>query len=230
MNTTCSKTSLKSQVKIDMNYIEKKRNQIAENLFKSYSQDSIQAVSAAEFIEKGKKANLGEVREWGGQKVQKTTTGWVPYNENGGKTKEHKGEENKQSKVSMAKEVMEGLDHLGIDKEKFQSLKGKYGSLEKLHEAVGDALEGKGDLEKVGGSDSKISKEDENLKKLEEEVKGWDDEKLEEKAFKLRTFFKNTFGKIPSVDQLDPQDDKNEINLRKRLSIFSKEISRRAKN
>jgi len=53
---------------------------------KSYSPE----VSVEEFLEKGKKANLGEVREWQGKKVQKTTQGWVLYNDkNGGHEKKH---------------------------------------------------------------------------------------------------------------------------------------------
>jgi hypothetical protein len=233
-----------------MNYIEKKRNQIAENLVSSYSQDSIQAVSAAEFIEKGKKANLGEVREWGGGKYQKTTTGWVPYNEGGGKVKEHKEEGSKSSK-----EFEDYVDRAGKEMAKWETDKSHYSadSVETLRyfakkagmalgkspqeidkmlsEAKKKHIDNASELKSGEGSQSKesSSKEEENLKNLGEEVKGWDDEKLEEKAFKLRTFFKNTFGKIPSVDQLDPQDDKNEINLRKRLSIFSNEISRREK-
>jgi len=37
---------------------------------------------------KGKKANVGEIREWGGKKYQKTVNGWVPYNEGGKKSKQ----------------------------------------------------------------------------------------------------------------------------------------------
>jgi len=29
-------------------------------------------------IEKGKKANIGEIREWSGQKFRKEASGWVP--------------------------------------------------------------------------------------------------------------------------------------------------------
>lgn len=134
-----------------MNYIQERQEELRKNLLGSYSDSSIQALSAAEFIEKGKKANLGETRDWGGKKYQKTVNGWIPYAENGGKVKAH--EEEKPSKVVMNKEIMDGLDKLGIDKEKFSELKSHYGSAEKLHAAVGNALAGEGDLEKIASGD-----------------------------------------------------------------------------
>lgn len=56
-----------------------------EKLFKSnmksiYGEDLEKSElidSASDFLEKGKKANLGEVREWNGIKYQKTTQGWI---------------------------------------------------------------------------------------------------------------------------------------------------------
>lgn len=62
-----------------MNYVEKHRNQIKKNIVASYIDPRIEI--AMDFLEKGKKANLGEVREWQGQKMQKTTTGWKPVGE-----------------------------------------------------------------------------------------------------------------------------------------------------
>jgi len=47
----------------------------------------------ADMLIKGKRANIGEIRTWGGQKYQKTVNGWVPVKENKNKvpmTGQHK--------------------------------------------------------------------------------------------------------------------------------------------
>lgn len=46
--------------------------------FKESPEDIIKAWS--NFLEKGKKAQIGEVREWRGGKYRKTQSGWEPYN------------------------------------------------------------------------------------------------------------------------------------------------------
>lgn len=69
---------------------------------KSYSSE----VSVEDFLEKGKKANLGEVREWQGKKVQKTTQGWVLYNDkNGGHQKKHDVDTKTSSLKKLKEEV-----------------------------------------------------------------------------------------------------------------------------
>lgn len=56
-----------------------------ENPFKAFDYDS---------IEKGKTAQVGEIREWQGQKMQKTPNGWVPVT-NGKQTKKDDPEKQK---------------------------------------------------------------------------------------------------------------------------------------
>lgn len=54
----------------------------SENLFESKSDlnDEISKAIESDVLEKGgKKATLGEIREWSGKKYQKTTQGWIPY-------------------------------------------------------------------------------------------------------------------------------------------------------
>lgn len=88
-----------------MDHIKQRQEEIRKNLLGSYSRDTILATSAADFIEKGKKANLGETRDWGGKKFQKTVNGWVPFGENGGKTEKHGEKEEVGSDSKKMKDV-----------------------------------------------------------------------------------------------------------------------------
>lgn len=49
---------------------------------------SIGPDTTAEILEKGKRAEIGEVRTWGGYKYQKTASGWVPFKESSKQVKE----------------------------------------------------------------------------------------------------------------------------------------------
>jgi hypothetical protein len=64
-----------------MNLFEQQRSRVAANIAEAYSQTEIIKAVEGEELLKGKKANIGEIREWGGQKVQKTAQGWVPVKE-----------------------------------------------------------------------------------------------------------------------------------------------------
>lgn len=71
-----------------MNYT----NNIRKNIQESYlsEEEVISKAIEVDEIMKGKKANLGEVRTWGGKKYQKTTSGWKHMGEgNGGDKFDH---------------------------------------------------------------------------------------------------------------------------------------------
>lgn len=57
---------------------------------------SIGPDTTAEILEKGKRAEIGEVRTWGGYKYQKTASGWVPFKE-GSKQEKKTSNEPKES-------------------------------------------------------------------------------------------------------------------------------------
>lgn len=54
---------------------------------------NVQSGVSPEFIEKGKTAQVGEIREWNGQKMQKTVNGWIPVKEGTGGKGEHRFED-----------------------------------------------------------------------------------------------------------------------------------------
>lgn len=56
-----------------------------DDLLKMLVQLSLKEVSTSlDTLEKGKVAQIGEIREWSGQKMKKTATGWIPVNEEEG--------------------------------------------------------------------------------------------------------------------------------------------------
>jgi hypothetical protein len=73
-----------------MNLFEIQKARVTENLQRSYGQNELAKALEGEELAKGKKANLGEIREWGGKKYQKTTQGWkeVRGGSKGGENKE----------------------------------------------------------------------------------------------------------------------------------------------
>ena len=54
---------------------------------------NVQSGVSPEFIEKGKTAQVGEIREWNGQKMQKTVNGWIPVKGGTGSKGEHRIED-----------------------------------------------------------------------------------------------------------------------------------------
>jgi hypothetical protein len=116
-----------------MNFFEEQKRRVEENLFKSYAETELMKALEGEELSKGKRANLGEVREWGGKKYQKTTQGWVPA-----------GKPNKEEKKSTFEQVLsdpegrsiiegiEGLDskrtdHKPLYEDYKKQLKDKFG-------------------------------------------------------------------------------------------------------
>jgi hypothetical protein len=55
-------------------------NQIKRNLQDSFlnEEELLSKSIETDLLMKGKKANLGEIREWNGKKMQKTVSGWIP--------------------------------------------------------------------------------------------------------------------------------------------------------
>lgn len=65
-------------------------NQIVNNILNQIGPDS-----TADTLEKGRGAAIGEIRDWGGKKYQKTQTGWVPVKSSGEKQKPEPEQETK---------------------------------------------------------------------------------------------------------------------------------------
>ena len=65
-------------------------NQVINNILNQIGPDQ-----TAEMLEKGKKANIGEIRDWGGKKMQKTVNGWVPVTQGAKPSKKPENAENK---------------------------------------------------------------------------------------------------------------------------------------
>lgn len=61
-----------------------------------------------EVLEKGRGAQIGEIRDWKGGKYQKTANGWVPYTQGGGASakKEGEGDSSDGKVLSMKKELL----------------------------------------------------------------------------------------------------------------------------
>lgn len=81
------------KIKTNKMYFENfrtKQSEIAENILKSYSSQSLDDLNLENDLEKGRKAAVvGEVREFGGKKYAKTSTGWRPINEKHSKEKDN---------------------------------------------------------------------------------------------------------------------------------------------
>jgi len=74
--------------------IETISNQIIENFEKSLISEKL-FLQSMDTLEKGKRANIGEIREWKNGKFQRTTNGWKPVKENGEKIKVEESNEEK---------------------------------------------------------------------------------------------------------------------------------------
>lgn len=85
-----------------------------EALLKSHTRegilDSVQE-SKQDFLEKGKKAQIGEIREWKGQKFQKQPNGgWIPVKQGQGGTKSSEASEGTKNVKSSFGELMSKSD------------------------------------------------------------------------------------------------------------------------
>lgn len=84
--------------------------------------------SISDELEKGKKANLGEIREWGGEKYKKQVDGWVRVSDGQKRQKVEEGDVDKQDAETVAKEKKGGAEKnkgLGIfnDSHLFESVR-----------------------------------------------------------------------------------------------------------
>ena len=59
-----------------MNFYESQKARVETNIRASYAQAELTKALEPD-LAKGKKANIGEIREWRGKKYQKTVNGWV---------------------------------------------------------------------------------------------------------------------------------------------------------
>lgn len=77
---------------------------------------SIGPDTTAEILEKGKRAEIGEVRTWGGYKYQKTASGWVPFKESSKSTPAPKSEDEQElTKLGFKKYI--GFGETSFEKE-----------------------------------------------------------------------------------------------------------------
>lgn len=62
---------------------EQIREQVTQNFEKSLISEDLFTfgMETCDFLEKGKRGTVGEIRTWGGNKYQKTAEGWVPVKE-----------------------------------------------------------------------------------------------------------------------------------------------------
>jgi len=89
-----------------MNLTELNKARIAKNIQEAYIQ------TENDFLEKGKEANFGEIREWGGHKYRKGSLGWT-HIKDGDYNKELREREPK----NYAEESTEKKAHLFVKKE-----------------------------------------------------------------------------------------------------------------
>ncbi len=149
---------------------ENQRNLVKSNMKSIYGEEDLEKASlidsAADFLEKGKKANLGEVREWSGRKYQKTTQGWKPAGK-ASSSKENGGAKEKfeqPDKGEVTKKLQEKVDSMSSDEassllDKLNSSKEKYGKLDSASQELKGMLEkkGKGSESKESGGKEKIT-------------------------------------------------------------------------
>lgn len=74
---------------------------------------SIGPDTTAEILEKGKRAEIGEVRTWGGYKYQKTASGWVPFKEGSKQTSNEPKESGDKAEIeAQIKKVEDEQDQI----------------------------------------------------------------------------------------------------------------------
>ena len=183
---------------------------------------SIGPDTTAEILEKGKKAEVGEVRTWGGYKYQKTASGWVPFKEGSKSTPTPKGEDEQElTKLGFKKYIGSGetsfeKEHNGRRVRVIQEKPGKsdswqvtsnskflrdadgkamsFGSLvEAAHEAM-DWVDGKS--KGKGNSTSELAKE--GIEKRIKEIENEQDQIEETTQENLLAIFKEELG--PETD------------------------------
>ena len=110
--------------------------------------------SKEEFLEKGKKAQIGEIREWKGQKFQKQPNGgWVPVKQGTKKTE-------KEDKSSEVRKDLPKMEHGGDEKKDAEA-----------HEKALDQLKKEGF---VVGKDNLLHHEDGRVAKINTKTGEWE--------------------------------------------------------
>ena len=85
--------------------LEKSKNNVVLNVI-----GQVQYDETADVLEKGKRAQMGEIREWNGLKYQKTSNGWIPVKQQKEGASEKK-EETGSKKDTHGVEKKEGLQY-----------------------------------------------------------------------------------------------------------------------
>lgn len=83
--------------------LEKSKNQVTLGVLGQVGFDE-----TAEVLEKGKRAAMGEIREWNGIRYQKTPGGWIPVKQQEGASKTESSSELKEKKVVSETSGIEG--------------------------------------------------------------------------------------------------------------------------
>jgi len=169
-----------------------------------------------EVLEKGKKANIGEVREWNGEKFQKQSDGkWKMVSEKKEKVEEvefKRGDE-------VAYTDKKGVNRMG----KITSFHpGGFASLSNNETVKIDSFRKPTRNDVLLASDARVEEKD--FSKYESYLKTISDEKLEDSFLKVGNSLKDENGKLKKLSEIE---DENELDLRKKLSLMSKELSKR---
>lgn len=88
--------------------IKARQSRIKENILGSFMSEAETLSKAIEtdfLLEKGKKANIGEIREWRGKKFQKQADGWKPVKESSSKNIQEKSDD------QLKQMIEEGFEH-----------------------------------------------------------------------------------------------------------------------
>lgn len=152
-------------------------------------------------IEKGKRGQLGEIREWKGGKYKKTTQGWIPVNEGKKESKEESSEGKDDKKDSSGKVKSEY--HIQY-KDKWGEVRQKPFVATSIEEAIKMAKE-----QKIGSdiSPSKIpdktgrEEKDQYIKEMEskKESEGKENKKEQGKKGEVKQGTFNISGKIDGI-------------------------------
>jgi hypothetical protein len=102
----------------------------------------LQSPEMDEFLEKAGKAQLGEIREWKGRKMQKTADGWKPVKSGSGK-KEGKSIEEMTKDADKIKSEYEDLKKQSEKNPKDENLKAKFEAKEEQLRRVASAIRDK---------------------------------------------------------------------------------------
>lgn len=208
--------------------LEKSKNQVTLGVLGQVGFDE-----TAEVLEKGKKAAMGEIREWNGIKYQKTPKGWVPVKKQEGASK------GKLELPETGKElVYECKDESGPSLIKVRALNdGKYGfkkmvSGKWVGDGVGTAEQAQKKLSNYTLDKEKNTSPAENQKKILEDFS----EKLEDWGFPVHgvSIKKNKTGYslrvtapvdqnwIPVSDTMENQEKKMKVALEAHKDVLDK--------